>query len=157
MSRKTWTTIGLIAALVLIFGISFVVGGLHTNPDERFAGTDFTFEDLRTEDFPRNSYKTLADSTVDGQACYVVEATAKEADSSAYGKRQLHVDKARFLILKVEFFDKPSSSTGDGGFSPNASPWSVVTTKIVGAPPIRSSSFAISAVKPPSSSSSPCR
>jgi cobalt/nickel transport protein len=40
MSKKTWTTIGLIAALVLIFGISFVVGGLHTNPDERFAGTD---------------------------------------------------------------------------------------------------------------------
>lgn len=40
MSRKTWTTIALIAALVLIFGISFVVGGLHTDPDERFAGTD---------------------------------------------------------------------------------------------------------------------
>lgn len=73
---------------------------------QRFAGTDFTFEDLRTEDFPRNTYKTLADSQVDGSACYVVEATAKEADSSAYGKRQLHVDKARFLILKVEFFDK---------------------------------------------------
>lgn len=40
MSRKTWTTIALIAALVLTFGISFVVGGLHTDPDERFAGTD---------------------------------------------------------------------------------------------------------------------
>ena len=40
MSRKTWTTVALIAALVLIFGISFAVGGLHTTPDERFAGTD---------------------------------------------------------------------------------------------------------------------
>ena len=40
MSRKTWTTIALVAAMVLIFGVSFVVGGIHTNPDERFAGTD---------------------------------------------------------------------------------------------------------------------
>lgn len=40
MSRKTWTTIGLLVALVAIFGVSFVVGGLHTDPDERFAGTD---------------------------------------------------------------------------------------------------------------------
>ena len=40
MSRKSWTTIALVAALVLIFGVSFVVGGIHTNPDERFVGTD---------------------------------------------------------------------------------------------------------------------
>ncbi len=40
MSKKTWTTLALIAALVIIFAVSFVVGGLHTNPDERFAGTD---------------------------------------------------------------------------------------------------------------------
>lgn len=40
MTKKTWTTVALIAALVLIFGISFVVGGMHTNPDERFTGTD---------------------------------------------------------------------------------------------------------------------
>lgn len=40
MSRKTWTTIALVAALVIIFGMSFVIGGIHTNPDERFAGTD---------------------------------------------------------------------------------------------------------------------
>lgn len=40
MSRKSWTTLALVTALVLIFGVSFVVGGLHTNPDERFAGTD---------------------------------------------------------------------------------------------------------------------
>lgn len=40
MSRKAWTTIALVAALVAIFGVSFVVGGLHTDPEERFVGTD---------------------------------------------------------------------------------------------------------------------
>jgi len=40
MKRKTLVTIGLLAALVVIFGISFVVGGMHTNPDRPFSGTD---------------------------------------------------------------------------------------------------------------------
>ncbi len=33
-------TLLLVLALFVILGISFVVGGLHTNPAERFAGTD---------------------------------------------------------------------------------------------------------------------
>ncbi len=40
MTRKTLTTLGLIVALVAIFCVSFAVGGRHTDPDERFAGTD---------------------------------------------------------------------------------------------------------------------
>ncbi|MGB3955472.1 MAG: energy-coupling factor ABC transporter substrate-binding protein [Brooklawnia sp.] len=40
MGRKSWTTVILIAALLLIFGISFVLGGQRTNPEERFPGTD---------------------------------------------------------------------------------------------------------------------
>lgn len=78
---------------------------------QRFAATDFTYEDLRTEDFARNSYKKLADAKVDEGGgkqtdCFVVEATPKEPDSSGYSKRLVYVDKARFLVLKVEFFDK---------------------------------------------------
>lgn len=79
---------------------------------ERFSGTDFTYEDLRTEDFARTSYKLDGEGQVqtekDGPqiACHVVEATPKDADASGYSKRRLFVDKARFLILKVEYFDK---------------------------------------------------
>ena len=36
---------------------------------------------------------------------------------------------------KVEFFDKPSSSTGDGGFSPNASPTDTLTPPPPDTPP----------------------
>ena len=40
VKKKTLVTILLVVALFAVFGISFVVGGLHTNPDERFVGTD---------------------------------------------------------------------------------------------------------------------
>jgi len=40
MRKKTLVTIALVAALFVVFGVSFAVGGLHTNPDARFTGTD---------------------------------------------------------------------------------------------------------------------
>lgn len=40
---KRWTVnLMLVAAMVLVFAVSFVVGGHHTDPAERFAGTDAT-------------------------------------------------------------------------------------------------------------------
>jgi len=75
----------------------------------RFAATDFTYEDLRTEDFANNTYAKLPDTTVefDGKPtpCFVVEARPKEGSSSGYSKRVIYVEKARFLTLKAEFFD----------------------------------------------------
>ena len=40
MSKKSLINVALIVALFLVFGISFVIGGLHTDPEERFGGTD---------------------------------------------------------------------------------------------------------------------
>lgn len=40
MKKKTLVTVALVAALFVVFGVSFAIGGLHTNPDERFVGTD---------------------------------------------------------------------------------------------------------------------
>ncbi|PID95935.1 MAG: energy-coupling factor ABC transporter substrate-binding protein [Actinomycetales bacterium] len=40
MTRKAWTNVILLLALVVIFGVSFVLGGQRTDPEERFAGTD---------------------------------------------------------------------------------------------------------------------
>jgi cobalt/nickel transport protein len=40
MRTKNLVAIALVAALFVVFGVSFAIGGLHTNPDERFVGTD---------------------------------------------------------------------------------------------------------------------
>lgn len=77
----------------------------------RFAQTDFTYEDLRTEDFGHHTYKRLGDSKVEispeegTKDCYVVEARPKSQETSGYSKRVIYVDKDRFLTLKVEFYD----------------------------------------------------
>lgn len=38
--KKTLVTVSLIVALVVIFGVSFIIGGTRTDPEERFGGTD---------------------------------------------------------------------------------------------------------------------
>lgn len=77
-----------------------------TQKTQRFAGTDFTYEDLRSENFAAWSYKKLADAKVDASDCFVVEATPKVPDETGYARRLVYIDKARFLFMKVEFFDK---------------------------------------------------
>ena len=75
----------------------------------RFAGTDFTFEDLRTEDFDANTYKRLKDSKKDiakvSKPCYVVESKPKKPEVSGYSRRVFYVEKERMLTVVVELYD----------------------------------------------------
>ena len=72
----------------------------------RFAQTDFTYEDLRTEDYSAFNYKKLADKKVGERDAYVVEATPKNPDTTGYSKRWIAVDKERWATLEIVYFDK---------------------------------------------------
>lgn len=77
----------------------------------RFAGTDFTYEDLRTEPLGRNDYKLLGAEEIKGKACWKIEAKPKEGwstEETAYGKRVLWIRKDHTLIVRVDYFDKSS-------------------------------------------------
>lgn len=76
----------------------------------RFMGTDFTYEDLRPENVAASRYTLQDAETVDGHACFVVEAvpaTDKLAADSAYSKRRLWLRKDSLAIVKREYYDKP--------------------------------------------------
>jgi outer membrane lipoprotein-sorting protein len=75
----------------------------------RFAGTDFTYEDLRGEAMARNDYALLGSEAVDGKDCWRIEATPKAgwaSEETAYGKRQFWIRKDHHLIVRVDYFDK---------------------------------------------------
>ncbi len=75
----------------------------------RFMGTDFTFEDLRPENLAANKYNVAGSEAVDGQDCWVIEATPssdKYATDSGYSKRKLWVRKDNHYTVKKEYFDK---------------------------------------------------
>ena len=74
-----------------------------------FMGTDFTFEDLQTEEIENFTYEVLRQEVVDETPTYVVEAVpvdTERAQDSGYNRRVLWIDEMRFTTLKVEFYDR---------------------------------------------------
>ena len=73
-------------------------------------GTDFTYEDMQSEEFDDYQYNTLKEESCgEGQSCYVVEAVPANAikkRESGYSKRVMWVDKTSFVTVKAEFYDR---------------------------------------------------
>lgn len=74
-----------------------------------FMGTDFTYEDLQTEELDDYIYTLLKEEVCDEGRCYVIEAKPvdeKRKRQSGYGKRLLWVTKDRYTTTKIEFYDR---------------------------------------------------
>ena len=72
----------------------------------RFFGTDFSYEDLEERDVNQFDFKYLGEDTVDGVACYKIEATPRETKASQYLKSHLWVTKDNYIYVLVESFNK---------------------------------------------------
>ena len=74
-----------------------------------FMGTDYTYEDLQSEELDDYTYNRLADANLEGQACYVVVAIPKtktKKNETGYSQRILWINQAHFYTIRVDFYDK---------------------------------------------------
>ncbi len=72
--------------------------------ESSFVGTDFSYEDMEEFDHTKYEVAQLADTTLDGQPCLVIEARPKER--SAYEKRILTIRKDILFMVRGEAFRK---------------------------------------------------
>lgn len=76
---------------------------------QSFMGTDFSNYDMRTEDLAGHDYERVGEETIDGRACWKVEAKPKNddvAEETGYSRRLFWVDKERWVVIQAEFFDR---------------------------------------------------
>jgi outer membrane lipoprotein-sorting protein len=76
---------------------------------DSFMGSDYTYEDIRSEKLDKNDYKLTGDEAVDGQECYIIEATPSSEEQkkdSGYSKRFLWIRKDIYLTIKAEYYNK---------------------------------------------------
>ncbi len=73
-----------------------------------FMRSDFANEDIEARAVDDDTHVLLEETTFDGKAVYVIESTPIpiKAKDSSYSKRKIWVDKAIWLPLQVEFYDK---------------------------------------------------
>ncbi|MDY8138350.1 outer membrane lipoprotein-sorting protein [Aquimarina sp. 2201CG5-10] len=76
---------------------------------DNFMGSDFTYEDLDTEDLENFNYKLNGEEVLNDIKHYIIEATpknVKKEKESGYGKRIIYVRYDNHIISKIKFFDK---------------------------------------------------
>lgn len=72
----------------------------------RFFGTDFSFEDLEERDVSQFDYKRLGDGLVDGAACWKLDSTPKQTQSSQYSRSLIWVRKDNYVIAQIENYQQ---------------------------------------------------
>ncbi|MCC5865468.1 MAG: outer membrane lipoprotein-sorting protein [Wenzhouxiangella sp.] len=70
----------------------------------RFAGSDFSYEDLRDRPVDLDQHRWLGEDWLDGERLERVESRPIEAASSSYAKRVLWIDAQRALPLRIDFY-----------------------------------------------------
>ncbi len=70
-----------------------------------FVGSDFTYEDVSGRDIEDDSHVIEREEKIGTRECFVVKSTPKAGDDD-FGHKLTWVDKANFLPLKEEQFDR---------------------------------------------------
>jgi hypothetical protein len=79
-----------------------------SNKSGPFLGSEYAFEDLTSFEVAKYSYKYLKDETIKGVDCFLIELKP-QYEHSGYTKQQVWIDKARYIALKVEYYDRKNS------------------------------------------------
>ena len=74
-----------------------------------FLGTDFTYEDMTSDDRDDFTYERLEDSNIDGEETFVVKATPANDEVSretGYAWRIFNLSKETYFVIQVDFYDR---------------------------------------------------
>jgi len=75
--------------------------------NQKFEGSDFTYEDMGSGDSWRNDYTPVLQGTekLNREKCYKLELRSKSADNS-YNKIICHVRMADFFPIQIDYYDE---------------------------------------------------
>lgn len=78
------------------------------NKSGPFMGSEFAFEDIGSQEVDKYTYKYLRDEDLDSTATFVSERYPVDKNSG-YTKQVVWIEQERYLVLKVEFYDRKGS------------------------------------------------
>lgn len=85
-----------------------IVGG---QKDQSFVNTDFTYEDMARRNPDEDKQTLLREEKFGEWDCYVLEVVSVKPEDSQYSKSVVWVDKATFVVVRVDYYDKKGDNT----------------------------------------------
>jgi outer membrane lipoprotein-sorting protein len=73
-----------------------------------FMGSEFSFEDLSSQEVEKYQWKLLGEEQLEGMATYKLERIPVDKDSG-YTKQIVWMDKVEYRVLKVDYYDRKKS------------------------------------------------
>lgn len=78
------------------------------NKSGPFMGSEFSYEDLSSQEIEKYTYNLLREETVNGEPGYVLERFPVD-ENSGYTKQVVYLDQSELRIHKVEYYDRKQS------------------------------------------------
>ncbi len=79
------------------------------NKSGSFMGSEFSYEDIASQEVEKYTYKWIRDEPFLNVECFVLEQYPVDKKNSGYTKQVIWLDKAEYRVWKVEYFDRKNS------------------------------------------------
>jgi outer membrane lipoprotein-sorting protein len=76
------------------------------NKSGSFMGSEFSYEDIASQEVEKYTYKWIKDDLYDGMDCFVVERYPVDKRNSGYSRQVTWIDKKEYRVRKVEYYDR---------------------------------------------------
>ncbi len=79
------------------------------NKSGSFMGSEFSYEDIASQEVEKYTYKWIRDEVYDGRECFVIERYPVDKKNSGYTRLVTWIDKSEYRALKVDYYDRKKS------------------------------------------------
>jgi outer membrane lipoprotein-sorting protein len=79
------------------------------NRSSPFMGSEFSYEDMASQEVEKFTYRWLRDDVLEGVDSFVIERYPVDSNNSGYRRQVVWIDKEEYRIQKIDFFDRKDS------------------------------------------------
>ena len=72
-------------------------------------GSEFSYEDIASQEVEKYSYKWLRDETYENMECFVIERYPVDKENSGYSRQVAWLDKEHYRTWRVEYYDRKNA------------------------------------------------
>ncbi|MBE9520429.1 MAG: outer membrane lipoprotein-sorting protein, partial [Proteobacteria bacterium] len=76
------------------------------NKSGSFMGSEFSYEDITSQEIEKYTYKWIREEIYEGNDCFVSERYPVDKKNSGYSRQVAWIDKQEYRTWKVEYYDR---------------------------------------------------
>jgi outer membrane lipoprotein-sorting protein len=79
------------------------------NKSSPFMGSEFSYEDMASQEVEKYRYKWLRDENLNGIDCFVIESYPVDKENSGYVRQVVWIDKSEYRVQKIDYYDRKNT------------------------------------------------